>query len=288
MPLWEAAYFADDRLPVPPPMWAWPWAGGQALARYVLDHPEVVAGKRVLDVGTGGGIVAIAAALAGAAEVTAVDIEPYAIEACRLNAAANDVAVTTWEADPVDRDEGWDVVLAGDVWYEAELAAHLGPWLRRTGRPGRHGAHRRPGPRPPAGRRPGDPRRLRDPDPGRSRGRAREGRPGAAHRSPTAAADRRRRGQALHVATPRVARARRRPGRSRPALGRPARPAGPLLLQFCVTPALDRRDCVARTRSVALGGPSDAAVLAMADAWTRGRRRAAPGALVDCRSSASA
>jgi predicted nicotinamide N-methyase len=130
MPLWEAAFFADDRLPVPPPMWAWPWAGGQALARYVLDHPDLVAGRRVLDVGAGGGIVAIAAALAGAREVTAVDIEPYAIEACRLNASANGVAVTTWEADPVTHDDGWDVVLAGDVWYEADLAAHLGPWLR--------------------------------------------------------------------------------------------------------------------------------------------------------------
>lgn len=132
MPLWEAAFFADERMPVPPPMWAWPWAGGQALARYVLDHPEVVRDQRVLDVGAGGGIVAIAAALAGAREVVAVDIEPYAIEACRLNADANAVGdrVTTWEADPVGHDDGWDVILAGDVWYEADLAAHLGPWLR--------------------------------------------------------------------------------------------------------------------------------------------------------------
>ena len=130
MPLWEAAYFADDRLPVPPPMWAWPWAGGQALARYVLDAPGLVRGRRVLDVGTGGGIVAIAAALVGAAEVTAADIEPYAIAACRLNADANGVAITTWEDDPVGRDDGWDVILAGDVWYEADLAAHFEPWLR--------------------------------------------------------------------------------------------------------------------------------------------------------------
>ena len=130
MPLWEAAYFADDRLPVPPPMWAWPWAGGQALARYVLDTPGLVRGRRVLDVGTGGGIVAIAAALVGAAEVTAADIEPYAIAACRLNADANGVAITTWEDDPVGRDDGWDVILAGDVWYEADLAAHFEPWLR--------------------------------------------------------------------------------------------------------------------------------------------------------------
>jgi predicted nicotinamide N-methyase len=132
MPLWEAAALADARLPVPPPYWAWPWAGGQALARYVLDQPQLVRGRRVADIGTGGGIVAIAAALAGATTVDAIDIEPYAIEACRLNAAANGVAasVEAIEADPVGSDAGWDVVLAGDVWYEAELAAYIGPWLR--------------------------------------------------------------------------------------------------------------------------------------------------------------
>ena len=133
MPLWEVAALADPRLPVPPPYWAWPWAGGQALARYVLDHKSLVSGRSVLDVGAGGGIVAIAAALAGAASVSAIDIEPYAIEACGLNASANGVGavVTAVEADPVDTDEGWDVVLAGDVWYEAELAARMAPWLRR-------------------------------------------------------------------------------------------------------------------------------------------------------------
>lgn len=132
MPLWEAAALADERLPVPPPYWAWPWAGGQMLARYVLDTPALVRGKRVADIGAGGGIVAIAAALAGAAHVVAVDIEPYAIEACRLNAAANGVtdAVEAVEADPVGSDDGWDVVLAGDVWYEADLAAYMEPWLR--------------------------------------------------------------------------------------------------------------------------------------------------------------
>lgn len=130
MPLWEAAFLADDRLPVPPPYWAWPWAGGQALARYVIDTPEVVRGRTVVDVGAGGGIVAIAAALAGAARVTAIDIEPYAIEACRLNAAANGVLLEVAEVDPVGSDDDWEVVLAGDVWYEAELAAHFEPWLR--------------------------------------------------------------------------------------------------------------------------------------------------------------
>ncbi len=133
MPLWEAAALADERLPVPPPYWAWPWAGGQALARYVLDGPDVVRGRRVADIGSGGGIVAIAAALAGAAHVVAIDIEPYAVEACRLNAVANgiDGVVEAREADPVGSDDGWDVVLAGDVWYEAELAAYMEPWLRR-------------------------------------------------------------------------------------------------------------------------------------------------------------
>jgi len=130
MELWEAAALADERLPVHPPYWAWPWAGGQALARYVLDAPAVVRGKWVLDVGAGGGIVAIAAALAGAARVTAVDIEPYAIEACRLNARANEVDLELVEADPIGTDAGWDVVLAGDVWYDAELADRMAPWLR--------------------------------------------------------------------------------------------------------------------------------------------------------------
>jgi len=130
MPLWEAAALADERLPVPPPYWAWPWAGGQALARYVLDHPAEVRGRHVADIGAGGGIVAIAAALAGAATVVAVDIEPYAIEACRLNATANDVSLDLRETDPVGSDEGWDVVLVGDLWYEAEVAARIEPWLR--------------------------------------------------------------------------------------------------------------------------------------------------------------
>ena len=132
MPLWEAAFFADERLPVPPPLWAWPWAGGQALARYVLDHPDLVLTRSVADIGTGGGIVAIAAALAGARRVDAIDIEPFAVEACRLNAAVNHVAavVRPQERDPIGTDEGWDVVLAGDVWYDDALAGAMAPWLR--------------------------------------------------------------------------------------------------------------------------------------------------------------
>lgn len=136
MELWEAAALADERLPVPPPYWAWAWAGGQALARYVLDAPELVRGRSVFDVGTGGGVVAIAAARAGAARVRAVDIEPYAIEAARLNALANSVELELFEADPIGTDAGWDVVLAGDVWYDAELADRMAPWLRTLARRG--------------------------------------------------------------------------------------------------------------------------------------------------------
>lgn len=130
MPLWEAAALADARPAVPPPYWAWPWAGGLALARYVLDHPDLVAGRTVADIGCGGGIVAIAAALAGATRVDAIDIEVFAMEATRLNAAANGVEVRPIETDPVGTDDGWDVVLVGDLWYEQELAERMAPWLR--------------------------------------------------------------------------------------------------------------------------------------------------------------
>ncbi len=146
MPLWEAAALTDQRPAVPPPYWAWAWAGGQALARHVLDHPDLVRGLRVADIGCGGGIVAIAAAMAGAARVTAIDLEVFAIEAARLNAAANGVELTLEEADPIGTDDGWDVVLVGDLWYEPELAERMAPWLRAlvgrgalvlTGDPGR-------------------------------------------------------------------------------------------------------------------------------------------------------
>ena len=146
MPLWEAAALTDPRPAVPPPYWAWAWAGGQALARYVLDHPEVVRDRTVADIGCGGGIVAIAAAMAGAATVSAIDIEVFAIEASRLNAAANGVTLDLAEADPIGTDNGWDVVLVGDLWYEPDLAARMAPWLHDlvargaqvlTGDPGR-------------------------------------------------------------------------------------------------------------------------------------------------------
>jgi predicted nicotinamide N-methyase len=146
MPLWEAAALTDRRPAVPPPYWAWAWAGGQALARHVLDHAELVRGRRVADIGCGGGIVAIAAVLAGARSVHAFDVEAFAIEASRLNAAANSVTLHLTEADPIGTDGGWDVVLVGDLWYEPAVASRMEPWLRAlaargalvlTGDPGR-------------------------------------------------------------------------------------------------------------------------------------------------------
>jgi predicted nicotinamide N-methyase len=106
-----------------PPFWAYPWAGGQALARYLLDHPQTVAGRRVLDVASGSGLVAIAAAKAGAASVIAGDIDPHAVAAIGVNAAANDVAIEARAFDlAADGPGAAEVVLAGDVFYQRELA----------------------------------------------------------------------------------------------------------------------------------------------------------------------
>ncbi|MBP2704181.1 methyltransferase [Microbispora sp. RL4-1S] len=123
--LWELA----GRLP----FWAYPWAGGQALARHILDHPELVRGRTVLDVATGSGLVAVAAALAGAAEVTANDVDPNALAATALNARANGVSVRLLPGDLLDRAPGQDVVLAGDVLYERPLAERVIPFLSRPG-----------------------------------------------------------------------------------------------------------------------------------------------------------
>ncbi|KAA9378303.1 methyltransferase [Microbispora cellulosiformans] len=114
------------------PFWAYPWAGGQALARHVLDHPETVRGRTVLDLATGSGLVAVAAALAGAALVVANDVDPYALAAVRLNAAANGVAMRVLGGDLLDGAPHQDVVLAGDVFYERPLALRVVPFLSRA------------------------------------------------------------------------------------------------------------------------------------------------------------
>lgn len=114
------------------PYWARPWGGGLALARHVLDHPEIVAGKRVLDLGAGSGLVAIAAALAGAGAVKAVDIDPYAATATRLNAAANGVAIEVSHADITSGDPlNVDLMLVGDLFYDPDLAERVEGFLRR-------------------------------------------------------------------------------------------------------------------------------------------------------------
>jgi predicted nicotinamide N-methyase len=116
------------------PYWAYHWAGGLALARHVLDNPDIVVGRRVLDLGAGSGLVAIAAAKAKAADVIAAEIDPYAVAALRLNAAENDVAVALLHADLTAPEAALppvDLVLVGDLFYEAGLAARVSALLDR-------------------------------------------------------------------------------------------------------------------------------------------------------------
>lgn len=127
--LWQRTEEELGQMGLPPPFWAFAWAGGQALARYLLDHPETVAGRSVLDVASGSGLVAIAAAMAGAAQVEAADVDAFATCAVAINAAANGVAVTPRLEDLVGRDEGWDAVLAGDIFYDRDIAAAMTAWL---------------------------------------------------------------------------------------------------------------------------------------------------------------
>jgi predicted nicotinamide N-methyase len=115
---------------LPPPYWAFAWPGGQAVARYVLDHPETVAGKAVLDFGAGSGLIAIAAAMAGASPVIAAEIDPLALAAMELNAAANGVFIEPVENDIIGTNGRWGTVLAGDMCYERPLAERLLGWLR--------------------------------------------------------------------------------------------------------------------------------------------------------------
>jgi predicted nicotinamide N-methyase len=127
--LWLKTEEELEAIGLPPPFWAFAWAGGQGLARYVLDHPETVRGKSVLDFASGSGLVGIAAAKAGATEVVCADIDPFCGAATALNAAANGVAIGFTAADLVGTDSGWDVVLAGDIFYDKPFAERLLPWL---------------------------------------------------------------------------------------------------------------------------------------------------------------
>lgn len=127
--IWQSTEEALGRQGLPPPFWAFAWAGGQALARYVMDNPDIVAGRHVLDFACGCAVAGIGAARAGAARVEASEIDPFAVIAARANAALNGVQIMAEEADFVGTDRGWDVVLAGDVFYEGPGAQRIASWL---------------------------------------------------------------------------------------------------------------------------------------------------------------
>ena len=130
-PIWRMTEEALAEIGLPPPFWAFAWAGGQALARYVLDHPDLVAGKRVVDFASGSGIVAIAAAKAGAASVLAADIDAFCGAALALNAAANGVTAAFTDENLLDHPPPpAGVILAGDICYEKPLAERVMAWLR--------------------------------------------------------------------------------------------------------------------------------------------------------------
>ena len=131
--VWEQVESTTAQTELPPPFWAFAWAGGQALARYLLDHPDRVAGQRVLDVASGSGLVAIAAARCGAQPVLAADVDELAIRAISVNAAANGARVRPVLADLLDGDaEGARVVLCADAFYEEDLAERVLRFLHRA------------------------------------------------------------------------------------------------------------------------------------------------------------
>jgi len=131
VPIWQMTEEELERSGLPPPFWAFAWAGGQALSRYILDHPEVVRGKRVLDFGSGSGLIAIAAMKAGASSVLAADIDPFAIASIKLNAEVNQISVVVTGDNLVGAlNGGWDVILIGDMCYEHPLAENIEIWVR--------------------------------------------------------------------------------------------------------------------------------------------------------------
>ncbi|HEY8574156.1 methyltransferase [Phenylobacterium sp.] len=130
-PIWKMTEEALSEIGLPPPFWAFAWAGGQALARYVLDNPNIVAGKRVIDFASGSGIVGIAALKAGAKDVLCADVDPFCGVALELNAEANGVVAQFTAVDLLDiGPPAWaQVILAGDICYEKPLAERVMAWL---------------------------------------------------------------------------------------------------------------------------------------------------------------
>jgi predicted nicotinamide N-methyase len=131
--IWQKTEDELGEMNIPPPYWAFAWAGGQALARYLLDNPEISRGKRVLDLGAGSGLTAIAPMRAGATHVVANDIDPIALIACRLNAEASGVIIETSSADLLAAPpEAFDVVLVGDLFYERTLADKVLAYIEKA------------------------------------------------------------------------------------------------------------------------------------------------------------
>jgi predicted nicotinamide N-methyase len=135
--LWGLTEEKLGELGLPPPFWAFAWAGGQALARYLLDHREIVRGKNVLDAASGSGLVAIAAMKAGAKSAIAADIDAFAAIAAKLNAELNGVAVAIIDGDPVGKATDAELILVGDVFYDRELAPRVLDWLALLEREGK-------------------------------------------------------------------------------------------------------------------------------------------------------
>ncbi len=133
LPIWEKTEEELGEINVPPPFWAFAWAGGQALARYLLDNPGLVGGKRVLDLGSGSGLTAIAAMHAGAECALAADIDPLAAAAVHLNAAANGVVVDATAEDLLaGAPDGYDAVLVADLFYERQLADRVLDFIEKA------------------------------------------------------------------------------------------------------------------------------------------------------------
>ena len=131
--LWHATQEATGDPDAPVPYWAFAWGGGLAITRYLRDHPEIVAGRRVLDIASGSGLCAIAALREGAAAATAVDIDPLAVAAIRVNARANRQRLDVVCGDILDEEPpAVDLILAGDCWYEERFAARVTAWLQRA------------------------------------------------------------------------------------------------------------------------------------------------------------
>ena len=133
VPLWQKTEDELGEMGLPPPFWAFAWAGGQALARYVLDHPEIIKGKHVLDLASGSGLVGIAAMKAGAACVLAADIDAFALAAIAINAEANGCEITSTGADLLNSaPQNFDVILVGDLFYEQQTAARCMTFLQQS------------------------------------------------------------------------------------------------------------------------------------------------------------